>query len=118
MSQVSGQLRADPQLFRWALSNLLANAIRYASADSLIEGGGPAPIGEFLLRGERPRQAVRPNCCPPVRPVSTVATPRGDAQSSGLGLAIVRRSCASAAAPKRVHWSGRIRFDLAFPAQD
>ncbi|WP_323115665.1 histidine kinase dimerization/phospho-acceptor domain-containing protein, partial [Klebsiella variicola] len=33
--QVSGQLRADPQLFRRALSNLLANAIRYASADSL-----------------------------------------------------------------------------------
>ena len=38
--QVSGQLRADPQLFRRALSNLLANAIRYASADSLIEVRG------------------------------------------------------------------------------
>ncbi len=50
--QVSGQLRADPQLFRRALSNLLANAIRYASADSLIEVRGLRRSGEFLLSVE------------------------------------------------------------------
>ncbi|HHM5058111.1 TPA: ATP-binding protein, partial [Pseudomonas aeruginosa] len=119
--QVSGQLRADPQLFRRALSNLLANAIRYASADSLIEVRGLRRSGEFLLSVE--------NACDrlPAEPLSRLFdrfyrgdAARSDAQSSGLGLAIVQaimrlhggRAEASAPAP------GRIRFDLAFPAQD
>ncbi|MGS8173711.1 heavy metal sensor histidine kinase [Pseudomonas aeruginosa] len=119
--QVSGQLRADPQLFRRALSNLLANAIRYASADSLIEVRGLRRSGELLLSVE--------NACDrlPAEPLSRLFdrfyrgdAARSDAQSSGLGLAIVQaimrlhggRAEASAPAP------GRIRFDLAFPAQD
>ncbi|MDU3292250.1 MAG: heavy metal sensor histidine kinase [Pseudomonas aeruginosa] len=119
--QISGQLRADPQLFRRALSNLLANAIRYASAESLIEVRGLRRSGEFLLSVE--------NACDrlPAEPLSRLFdrfyrgdAARSDAQSSGLGLAIVQaimrlhggRAEASAPAP------GRIRFELAFPAQD
>ncbi|HCF0820886.1 TPA: heavy metal sensor histidine kinase [Pseudomonas aeruginosa] len=119
--QISGQLRADPQLFRRALSNLLANAIRYASAETLIEVRGLRRSGEFLLSVE--------NACDrlPAEPLSRLFdrfyrgdAARSDAQSSGLGLAIVQaimrlhggRAEASAPAP------GRIRFELAFPAQD
>ncbi len=66
--QVSGQLRADPQLFRRALSNLLANAIRYASADSLIEVRGLRRSGIPAERGERLRQAAGRTAVAPVRP--------------------------------------------------
>lgn len=81
----------------------------------------PAPLGEFLLSVE--------NACDrlPAEPLSRLFdrfyrgdAARSDAQSSGLGLAIVQaimrlhggRAEASAPAP------GRIRFELAFPAQD
>ncbi|WP_244233795.1 ATP-binding protein, partial [Pseudomonas aeruginosa] len=91
------------------------------SADSLIEVRGLRRSGEFLLSVE--------NACDrlPAEPLSRLFdrfyrgdAARSDAQSSGLGLAIVQaimrlhggRAEASAPAP------GRIRFDLAFPAQD
>lgn len=120
--QVSGQLRADPQLFRRALSNLLANAIRYASADSLIEVRGLRRSGEFLLSVE--------NACDrlPAEPLSRLFdrfyrgdAARSDAQSSGLGLAIVQaimrlhggRAEASAPAPdaSASTWRSRLRTE-------
>ncbi|MDF5977731.1 heavy metal sensor histidine kinase [Pseudomonas aeruginosa] len=119
--QVSGQLRADPQLFRRALEQPAGQRHPLRQRRQPDRSARPAPIGEFLLSVE--------NACDrlPAEPLSRLFdrfyrgdAARSDAQSSGLGLAIVQaimrlhggRAEASAPAP------GRIRFDLAFPAQD
>ncbi|MGC3520115.1 ATP-binding protein, partial [Pseudomonas aeruginosa] len=69
----------------------VANAIRYASGDSLIEVRGLRRSGEFLLSVE--------NACDrlPAEPLSRLFdrfyrgdAARSDAQSSGLGQAIVQ----------------------------
>ena len=87
-----GELRADPILLRRALANLLANAVRYADADS-----------EICLRAERSAHGVSisvENHGPAIPPqhldrlfdrfYRADAARSDSTQSSGLGLSIVR----------------------------
>jgi two-component system heavy metal sensor histidine kinase CusS len=115
-----GALRADLMLFRRALGNLVANAVRYADPDSVVR-----------LSAHAEAQAVRicvDNQGPPI-PAERLGKLfdrfyQGDAarstatDSSGLGLAIVRAIMAlhggSAAAENAD--GGRIRFTLRYPA--
>ena len=92
VNEADGTLAADPQLLRRALANLLANALRYGSADSPVRiasqrHGGYLDIrvtnqGEPIAPEHLPRLFDRFYRCDPSR-----AQP-GD--SGGLGLAIVR----------------------------
>ncbi|WP_293635031.1 heavy metal sensor histidine kinase [Polaromonas sp.] len=92
VNEADGALSADPQLLRRALANLLANALRYGSADSPVRiasqrHGGWVDIsvtnqGEPIAPEHLPRLFDRFYRCDPSR-----AEP-GD--SGGLGLAIVR----------------------------
>lgn len=92
VNEASGTLAADPQLLRRALANLLANALRYGSAESPVRiasqwYGGRVDIsvtnqGELIASEHLPRLFDRFYRCDPSR-----AQP-GD--SGGLGLAIVR----------------------------
>jgi two-component system heavy metal sensor histidine kinase CusS len=92
VNEADGTLAADPQLLRRALANLLANALRYGSADSPVRiasqrQGGYVAIsvtnqGEPMAPEHLPRLFDRFYRCDPSR-----AQP-GD--SGGLGLAIVR----------------------------
>ena len=90
-----GTLHAEPQLLRRALANLIANALRYGSADSPVQidctlaaqGDAVAQIsvsnhGAPIAAEHLPRLFDRFYRCDPAR-----AQP-GD--SGGLGLAIVR----------------------------
>ena len=87
-----GTLHADPQLLRRALANLIANALRYGSADSPVRiASGPCAGGTEITVSNQgipiapehlPRLFDRFYRCDPAR-----AQP-GD--SGGLGLAIVR----------------------------
>lgn len=89
---VSGTLSADPELLRRALANLVANALRYGSADSQV-----------LIASERRQGCVEISVCNQGEPIGHEHLPRlfdrfyrcdpsraqpGD--SGGLGLAIVR----------------------------
>lgn len=92
VNEADGTLEADPSLLRRALANLLANALRYGSADSPVRiasqrHGGYLDIrvtnqGEPIAAEHLPRLFDRFYRCDPSR-----AQP-GD--SGGLGLAIVR----------------------------
>lgn len=92
VNEADGALAADPQLLRRALANLLANALRYGSADSPVRIAsqrhrGYVDIsvtnqGEPIAAEHLPRLFDRFYRCDPSR-----AEP-GD--SGGLGLAIVR----------------------------
>jgi two-component system heavy metal sensor histidine kinase CusS len=116
----SGTLNADPILLRRALSNLVANAIRYADEGSEVLVLVEQRQREWLIQVENQGPAL----------AATALTKlfdrfyRGDASrhqssdSNGLGLAIV-------AAIMHLHGgrvevtqpaAGRIRFALGFPA--
>lgn len=92
VNEAEGTLAADPQLLRRALANLLANALRYGSADSPVRiasqrHSGRVDIsvsnqGEPIASEHLPRLFDHFYRCDPSR-----AQP-GD--SGGLGLAIVR----------------------------
>ncbi|WP_397452263.1 heavy metal sensor histidine kinase [Pseudomonas sp. NA-150] len=119
LTRGSGTLHADPILLRRALSNLVANAIRYADAGSEILLHVSQYEREWLIQVENQGPAL----------TATALTRlfdrfyRGDASrhqssdSNGLGLAIV-------AAIMHLHGGrvevtqpaeGRIRFTLGFP---
>ncbi len=117
--QGGGRLRADPMLLRRALSNLVANAIRYADAGSEILIRVREEKGACLIQVE--------NCCSPLQPAQLerlfdrfyrADLARQGGESNGLGLAIV-------AAIMRLHGGAvsvaqdaarRIRFELRFNA--
>lgn len=92
VNATQGTLHADPQLLRRALANLIANALRYGSADSPVRiasapcaGGTEISVnnqGPPIAPEHLPRLFDRFYRCDPAR-----AQP-GD--SGGLGLAIVR----------------------------
>lgn len=92
INQASGTLIADPHLLRRALANLLANALRYSSADSVVtissairEGACEISVhncGEPIAAEHLPRLFERFYRCDPSR--------NQPDDSGGLGLAIVR----------------------------
>ena len=92
VNEAHGTLNADPQLLRRALANLIANALRYGSADSPVRISSQTLDGQLEIsvsnRGDPiapehlPRLFDRFYRCNPAR------SQPGD--SGGLGLAIVR----------------------------
>ena len=120
VNEADGALAADPQLLRRALANLLANALRYGSADSPVRiasqrQGSHVNIsvtnqGEPMAPEHLPRLFDRFYRCDPSR-----AQP-GD--SGGLGLAIVRSIMQLHGGAVRVESSAAgTCFTLSFPVQ-
>ncbi|HUY82959.1 MAG TPA: heavy metal sensor histidine kinase [Steroidobacteraceae bacterium] len=89
----SGRLRADPVLFRQALSNLLANAIRHSPPGGEVRVGIEArgPDGIDVVVADR-GAGIAPEHLPHVfdrfYQVDPARAPRG--QGTGLGLSIVK----------------------------
>lgn len=121
VNEANGTLAADPQLVRRALANLLANALRYGSADSPVRiasqrHGGYVDMsvtnqGEPIAAEHLPRLFDRFYRCDPSR-----AEP-GD--SGGLGLAIVRSIMQLHGGAVRVESSAAgTCFTLRFPVTD
>ncbi|CAI1732011.1 heavy metal sensor histidine kinase [Serratia proteamaculans] len=124
--QGEGQLLADAMLFQRALSNLVANAVRYADENSQIQLQVLSqPTGETVI------QVV--NQGPPIAPAHldklfdrfyrVDAARSAGSHASGLGLAIVRAIMTLHGGVSRAHCSAgnhavRITFSLTFPAAD
>lgn len=112
-----GRLRADPMLLRRALSNLVANAIRYADAGSEILIRVREEKGARLIQVE--------NSCSPLHPGQLerlfdrfyrADLARQGGESNGLGLAIVAAIMRLHGGSVSVSQDGarRIRFELRF----
>lgn len=112
-----GRLRADPMLLRRALSNLVANAIRYADAGSEILIRVREEKGARLIQVE--------NSCSPLHPGQLerlfdrfyrADLARQGGESNGLGLAIVAAIMRLHGGSVSVSQDGarRIRFELHF----
>jgi len=118
---ISGEatLDADPLLLRRALSNLVANAIRYADAHSDVLIGVESNAGHCMIWVENQGPALDPAALTHLfdRFYRGDASRQQNSDSNGLGLAIVAAIMqlhggeASVAQPQ----SGRIRFTLRFP---
>ncbi|SMB28771.1 Heavy metal sensor signal transduction histidine kinase [Serratia proteamaculans] len=124
--QGEGQLLADAMLFQRALSNLVANAVRYANENSQIRLQVLSqPTGETVI------QVV--NQGPPIAPAHldklfdrfyrVDAARSAGSHASGLGLAIVRAIMTLHGGVSRAQCSAgnhaaRITFSLIFPAAD
>lgn len=124
--QGEGQLLADAMLFQRALSNLVANAVRYADENSQIRLQVLSqPTGETVI------QVV--NQGPPIAPAHldklfdrfyrVDAARSAGSHASGLGLAIVRAIMTLHGGVSRAQCSAennaaRITFSLIFPAGD
>ena len=114
----TGTVWADPILLRRALANLVANALQYAEPGTTILLGGQADDAGARLWVENTGAPIPESQLPRLfdRFYRADTARRGSAQSSGLGLSIVRtimtlhhgRSSASSNA-------GRTRFILYFP---
>lgn len=115
-----GTLNADPILLRRALSNLVANAIRYADAGSEILVHVDSHDGEWLIQVENQGPVLAPAALTRLfdRFYRGDASRHQRSDSNGLGLAIV-------AAIMHLHGgrvtvaqpvAARIRFTLVFPA--
>lgn len=118
---ISGEatLDADPLLLRRALSNLVANAIRYADAHSDALIGVESNAGHCMIWVENQGPALDPAALTHLfdRFYRGDASRQQNSDSNGLGLAIVAAIMqlhggeASVVQPQ----SGRIRFTLRFP---
>lgn len=117
--QGTGVVWADPMLLRRALANLMANAVRYADAGSTILLQAGEEDAGMVLTVENRGPTIADHHLARVfdRFYRADASRRGSADSSGLGLSIVRtimtlhqgRGSATSAA-------GITRFSLHFPA--
>jgi two-component system heavy metal sensor histidine kinase CusS len=114
-----GRLWADPVLLRRALANLLANAIQYADPASTISLAAETRDGAVALIVDNAGPAIEPAHLKRLfdRFYRADAARRGSAQSSGLGLSIVRTIMALHGGAAHAQSSGgRNRFTLAFSA--
>ena len=117
---ISGQatVHADPQLLRRALSNLVANAIRYADPHSDVSIGAESTPTHCLIVVENQGPALDPSALHKLfdRFYRGDASRHQHSDSNGLGLAIVAAIMhlhggeVSVAQPR----PGRIRFSLRF----
>ena len=88
-----GALTADVELFRRAVSNLLANAIRHtASGGRITVRGHPPEKGGYAIEISNPGPGIPAEILPRIfdRFFRVDASRGGSQSSSGLGLAIVR----------------------------
>jgi len=113
-----GKLWADPLLLRRALANLLANAVQYADPDSAIELTAHTGGDVVCLKVDNVGPAIDPLHMERLfdRFYRADAARRGSAQSSGLGLSIVRSIMAlHGGSVQAVSADGHNGFSLVFP---
>lgn len=121
-----GQLLADAMLFQRALSNLVANAVRYADENSqILLQTLTQQTGEVVVQVVNQGPAIAPAHLDKLfdRFYRADAARSSGGHASGLGLAIVRAIMTLHGGVTRAHCSGgnnsaRITFSLIFPAAD
>lgn len=119
--QGGGPLAADPMLLRRALANLLSNALRHADPGSEVRLAARRQPGAWELSVDNSGAPLPPELLERLfERFYRVDPARADsAQSSGLGLAIVRSIMAlhrgSATAVQPLPGGGAISFRLRFP---
>ncbi|WP_066631640.1 heavy metal sensor histidine kinase [Bordetella sp. H567] len=118
--EAAGHVHADAILFRRALGNLVANAVRYADADSTVTLSAETTADAVLVHVDNhgapiPRERLGKLFDRFYR--ADVSRSAGS-DASGLGLAIVRAIMALHGGSARVESSpdGHIRFTLRYPA--
>ena len=114
-----GTVLADPILLRRALANLVANAVQYADPGSTILLASLESAGNMTLSVENEGEAIPASQLPRLfdRFYRADAARRGSAQSSGLGLSIVRTIMTLHGGHGSVESKdGKTRFSLVFPA--
>ena len=115
--QGDGSVTADPILLRRALANLIANAIQYADADSVIILSSAQQADEVTLSVENHGPVIPQQQCERLfdRFYRADESRRGSAHASGLGLSIVRSIMALHHGRSSVtSASGITRFSLIF----
>lgn len=112
-------LHADPLLLRRALSNLVANAIRYADSHSEVQIGVASTATQCVINVENQGPALDPATLTHLfdRFYRGDASRQHNSDSNGLGLAIVAAIMQLHAGEASVSQPqpGRIRFALSFP---
>ena len=124
--QGEGPLLADAMLFQRALSNLVANAVRYADENSQIQLQVVSqPTGERVVQVVNQGRPISPAHLDKLfdRFYRADAARSAGTQASGLGLAIVRAIMTLHGGKARVECAqgdkaARITFSLIFPAAD
>jgi two-component system heavy metal sensor histidine kinase CusS len=116
-------VRADKDLFRRAVSNLLANALRYTPRGGTIELGAEQRDGDVMISVTNPGEGISAEDADKVfdrfyradKARSRALHPTS--QSTGLGLAIVRTilELHGGEASLRREEPGKTRFELRFP---
>lgn len=115
----SGTLRADAELLRRALANLLANAVRHAEPGSAITLSARQEGRAIVIDVENRGADIAPEHQARIfdRFYRADAARAGSTQSSGLGLSIVRAIMELHGGGCRVSSAGGVtRFSLRFPA--
>ena len=124
--QGEGQLLADAMLFQRALSNLVANAVRYADENSqIVLQTLTQQTGEVVVQVSNQGPAIAPAHLDKLfdRFYRADAARSAGSHASGLGLAIVRAIMALHGGASRAYCSAEnnaawITFSLIFPAAD
>ena len=114
----AGSIRADAELFRRAISNLLANSLRYTPRGQAIELSTERTADGTVVRVSNPGPAIAPEHLDRIfeRFYRVDEARSNSSDSTGLGLAIVRSIMelhqGKATAENR---DGLVRFSLFFP---
>ncbi|OZI38509.1 two-component sensor histidine kinase [Bordetella genomosp. 10] len=124
-SRAHGRVQADPILFRRALGNLVANAVRYADAGSVVTLSAQEGPDAVMVHVENVGPFIDQERLHKLfdRFYRADVSRSADSEASGLGLSIVRAimalhggsataECIGAAGDGA---SGRVRFTLAYP---
>jgi two-component system heavy metal sensor histidine kinase CusS len=114
--QASGTVKADVELFRRAISNLVSNALRYTPRDGVIELSTARAHGGTIVSVSNAGPEIAPEHLERIFERFYRVDPARSGASTGLGLAIVRSIMnahgGTAAAESR---DGVTRFHLHFP---
>lgn len=121
INETDGTLVADPQLLRRALANLIANALRYGSADSPVRITSQTLHGQIEMSVSNSGDPIAPEHLPRLFDRFYRCNPArsqpGD--SGGLGLAIVRSIMQMHGGLVRVSSNAAgTCFTLCFPVRD
>lgn len=119
INQAAGELHADPQLVRRALANLIANALRYAAADTPVVISSSRENGALTLHVDNQGEPIAPQHLPHLFERFYRCDPSRNqpGDSGGLGLAIVRSIMQAHGGRVEVRSdTDGTRFSLIFPA--
>jgi two-component system heavy metal sensor histidine kinase CusS len=118
--RAAGSVRADAILFRRALGNLVANAVRYAHPDSGVRLSSETAADAVLIHVDNEGAPIPPDRLRKLfdRFYRADVSRSASSDASGLGLAIVRAIMVLHGGSARAESSedGRIRFTLRYPA--